>query len=147
MPKITGLTQVRAVLKQMPEQLRAEATKPVRETTERMKRRVMELLDSAAIYAPFWHGGPGMQDVDTKLHPAGTARRSYRRSISRDGLTGRVGQLSPQAARDGFHLRFFFDGTVHQPARPAHSEVFESERGPFIIDQKLALQRALAALK
>lgn len=147
MPTIKGLKAVQALLQRLPEELRAEATKPVRQTTEAMHRRVNELLNSAAIYAPFWHSGPGMQDVATALHPAGTARRSYRKSVSRDGLTGRVGQLSPAAARDGFHLRIFFNGSVHQPARPAHSQVFEAERMPFIKDQERALAKALAVLR
>lgn len=147
MAVIRGVKAVRTLLNNLPAHLQAEATKPVRAATKQMHRRVMELLNSAAAWAPLYHGLPGMQNVDTKGHPAGTARRSYRYSVTKNGMVGRVGQLSPAAASDGFHLRMFFTGTVHQPARPIHYDVFDQESPIFIGEQKKALTKALMVLK
>jgi len=146
MARIRGAKELRADLKRLPEALREEAMKPVKASTVRMHRRVMELLNSASSLAPFYHGLPGMQDVDTPLHPAGSARKSYRYSIVNKGLTGRVGQLSPGAERAGFHLYFFLNGTSHQPARPVHDIAFEEERNLFASAQQKALLNVLSRL-
>lgn len=140
MAKIRGAKELRRDIRALPAELRAEATKEVRESTKRMHRRVMQLLASAAFYAPFWHGGAGMQDI------TGAARRSYRYSVIDKGMRGRVGQLSPTAQRNGFYLRFFFYGSRHQPARPAHDEAFEDERDVFIANQGAALKRVLGRM-
>lgn len=146
MAKIRGAKELRAAIRKMPPDLKAEATKEVRASTKRMHRKVMELLNSAASYAPFWHGKPGMQNVTTALHAAGTARRNYRYSVVKQGMTGRVGLLSPAAERTAFHMRFFLYGTVHQPARNVHADAFESERDVFIDNQTKALGRVLSRL-
>ncbi len=140
MARIIGTTQLQAALKASPAVVREEATKEVRASANAMRARVMDLLASAASYAPLWHGQPGM------LNLTGKARRNYRVSVVKDGMEGKVGLLTPAAEKATPELRWFFFGTVHQPSRNAHSDAFETERGPFMIKQEAALERALARL-
>ena len=140
MAKVRGTKELRAALRRAPAHLREEAAEPVREHTKGMHRRVMELLNSASSYAPFWHGKMGMQDI------TGIARRTYRYSVIDKGLKGRVGLLSAKAARKAFYLKFFMFGTINQPARNVHDTAFEEHRDDYIIDQKAALERVLRKL-
>lgn len=140
MAKIRGAKELRAALRRAPADLKDEAMKEVKASTDRMHRRVMELLATASSYAEFWHGKPGMQNI------TGAARRNYRKSVSRVRMQGRVGLLSSSAERAAFYLRFFFYGTSHQPARPAHDEAFEDEKDTFIENQGKALERVLRRL-
>lgn len=140
MAKIRGAKELRAAIKRAPAELRKEATDEVKASTKRMHETVMQLLNSAAIYAPLYHGGPGMQNI------TGNARRNYRYSIVDKGMRGRVGLLSPAAESKAFYLRMFFTGTVHQPARPAHDDAFEQERDVYIANQSRALARVIARL-
>lgn len=140
MAKITGAKELRAALRRASPDLREEATKEVRASTIRMHRKVMELLNSAASYAPLWHGGEGMQNI------TGVARRSYRYSVVDKGMRGKVGLLSANAERSAFYLRFFFYGTSHQPSRNAHDDGFEDERDVFLDNQGRALARVLARM-
>ncbi len=140
MAKIRGAKELRAAIRNAPKDLRDEATKEVRASTIRMHRTVQMLLNSAAIYAPLWHGKAGMQNI------TGDARRSYRYSVVDKGMRGRVGLLSSQAERAAFHLRFFFYGSVHQPSRNAHDDAFERERDTYIDNQGKALERVLVRM-
>lgn len=140
MAKIRGAKELRAAIKRAGPDLRAEATKEVRESTRRMHRKVMELFNSSAIYAAFWHGGAGMQNI------SGNARRAYRYSIADRGMKGRVGLLSGAAEANAFYLRFFLSGTRHQAARPVHDDAFEAERDVYINNQGKALDRVLARM-
>jgi hypothetical protein len=140
MARIRGAKELRASLKKMSPALKNEAMKEVEASTKRMHETARMLMGTAAIYAPLWHGGAGMQDI------TGAARRNYRRSILRSQMRGRVGLLTPAAERAAFYLRFFIDGTVHQPARNFHDDAFERERDVFIRNQGLALERVLRAL-
>lgn len=140
MAKIRGAAQVRAQLRKLPAALRQEAIKEVRESTKRMHSQVKAMLNTSSSYAAFWHGLEGMQNI------TGDARRSYRYSVSERQMKGRVGLLSPAAERSAFYLRFFFDGTSHQPARPVHNDAFEDERDVFILNQGRALERVLRML-
>jgi hypothetical protein len=137
MAKIHGARELRAAIRRAPQDLRDEAIKEVKASTDQMHRRVMELLASASKFAPLWHGKPGMQNI------TGAARRNYRKSVSKAKMQGRVGLLTSGAERAAFHLRFFFYGTSHQPARPAHDEAFEAERDVFIERQTKALANVL----
>lgn len=137
MAKIRGSKELKAAIRRAGPDLRKEATAEVRKSTKQMHATFMLLLNSAASYAPLWHGKPGMQNI------TGTARRSYRWSISEKRMSGRVGLLSPAAERRAFHLGFFLYGTVHQPARNAHDDAFERERDVFIHNQGQALARVL----
>lgn len=137
MAKVRGAKELRAAIRNAPKDLRAEAVKEVRASTIKMHRTVYQLLNSAASYAPLWHGQAGMQDI------TGNARRSYRYSVVDNGMKGRVGLLSAAAERNAFYLRFFFHGTVHQPSRNAHDDAFEQERDVYIHNQGLALERVL----
>lgn len=137
MAKIRGAKALRAAIKRAPEDLRKEATAEVRASTKRMHRKVMELLGTAASFAPLHHGGAGMQDI------SGIARRSYRYSVVEKGMRGRVGLLSSAAEGKAFYLRFFFHGTSHQPSRNAHDAAFEDERDTFMVEQGRALERVL----
>lgn len=137
MAKMRGAKELRAALKRAPDDLREEASKEVRESTKRMHRKVMQLLNSAASYAPFHHGGMGMQNI------TGAARRAYRYSVADKGLKGRVGLLSPAAEQRAFYLRFFLYGTSHQPSRNVHDTAFEGEREDFIVHQRKALESVL----
>jgi hypothetical protein len=140
MAKIRGAKELRAAIKRAGPALRKEATAEVRASTKRMHGTVMMLLGTAAMYAPLYHGGAGMQNI------TGTARRSYRFSVSEARMSGRVGLLSAAAESRAFHLRFFFYGTVHQPARNAHDDAFERERDVFIDNQTKALQRVVSQI-
>lgn len=140
MAKIHGAKELRAAIRRAEPMLRDEATKEVRASTIRMHRKVKELLNSAASYAPLYHGGPGMQNI------TGVARRSYRYSVTDKGMTGRVGLLSSKAESSAFYLRFFFYGTSHQPSRNAHDDAFEDERDVFVVNQQAALNRVISRL-
>lgn len=140
MARIIGIKELQAALKASPEFVRQEATKEVRASSTAMRAKVMELLASAASYAPLWHGQPGMLNV------TGKARRNYRVSVVKGGLEGRVGLLTPAAEKAAPELRFFLYGTVHQPSRNAHDDAFEAERDPFIVRQEAALERALVRM-
>ena len=137
MAKIRGSKELKAAIRRAGPELRKEATNEVRKSTKNMHRTVMMLLSSAAIYAPLWHGKPGMQNI------TGLARRSYRYSVSEKRMSGRVGLLSAASERRAFYLGFFFYGTVHQPARNAHDDAFERERDLFIYNQGKALERVM----
>lgn len=140
MARVRGAKELRAAIKRLPADLRTEASKEVRASTMAMHRKVIELLSSAASYAPFWHGKAGMQNV------TGAARRSFRYSVVDKGLTGRVGLLSAAAEQKAFYLRFFLHGSVHQPARNVFDDAFEGERDVFIANQLRALTSVLARL-
>lgn len=140
MAKVRGAAAVRSTLRRMPKAIREEAIKEVRASTKRMHSQVMAMLATSSSYAAFWHGQPGMQNI------TGTARRAYRYSVSQTQMKGRVGLLSPAAERSAFYLRFFFYGSVHQPARPVHDDAFEEERDVFIQNQGRALERVLRML-
>lgn len=137
MAKITGAKELRSAIQRAGPDLRKEATAEVRKSTKAMHSSVMAKLASSASYAAFWHGGAGMQNI------TGTARRSYRHSVSERRMSGRVGLLSPSAEKSAFYLRFFFYGTSHQPSRNAHDDAFEQERDVFIHNQGKALERVL----
>ena len=137
MAKIRGSKELKAAIRRAGPDLRKEATAEVRKSTKQMHTTFMMLLNSAASYAAFWHGKPGMQNI------TGTARRSYRWSVSENRMSGRVGLLTPASERRAFHLGFFLYGTVHQPARNAHDDAFERERDVFIQNQGQALARVL----
>lgn len=140
MAKIRGAKELRAAIRRAGPDLRKEATAEVRASTKRMHGTVMMLLGTAAIYAPLWHGKAGMQNI------TGIARRSYRYSVSENRMKGRVGLLSAAAESRAFYLRFFFYGSVHQPARNAHDDAFERERDVYIFNQGKALQRVLSRI-
>lgn len=140
MAKVRGAKELRAAIRKAGPALRKEATAEVRASTKRMHSTVMMLLSSAASYAPLHHGGLGMQNI------TGVARRSYRFSVSEKSMKGRVGLLSSAAENSAFYLRFFFYGTVHQPARNAHDDAFERERDVFIVNQTKALQRVVSQI-
>lgn len=97
-------------------------------------------LNTAAQYAELYHGKPGMQNI------TGTFRRLYRRSISKKQLKGRVGLLSSTSVARAPQVRWFNDGTSHQPARPFHDDAFEAEEGPYITNQTRALRRVLTKI-
>ena len=141
MAKIIGGKELRARLMKLPVDLRLEASKEVKVSADRMQLEVMAGLNAAASYAPFWHGKIGMQNI------TGQARRNYKVKISNKGMTGRVGLTTTAARKRARYLRFFFAGTVHQPSRNVHSDVFELERVLFMVNQRKALQRVLAKLK
>jgi len=139
MARIRGAKETRAAIRRLPKAMRDEAAKPVKTSTERMYDDVRDRLAHAGEIAPLYHGKPGMQNI------TGAARRAYKKQLSRDGLTGRVGILKNEG--DGaLHLRIFFTGSVHQPARNVHDPAFELESEHFFRDQELALRRVLEQL-
>ena len=135
--RIIGGKELRAALMKAPADLREEAGAEVRASTKRMHRKAMELFNSAASFAPFWHGQPGMQNI------TGAARRAYRYSVVNKGLTGRVGVLTGAAMGKVPELRWFLFGTSRQPARNVHASAFEDERDVFFVNQRKALQSVL----
>lgn len=140
MAKIRGAKELRAAIKRAPKHLRDEATKEVRASTRRMHRHARELFNSAAQFAPLYHGGPGMQNI------TGLARSLYRYSLIDRGMRGRVGLLSASSESRGYYLRIFLSGSEHQPARPVHDVAFEAERDTFLVNQRRALGRVLEAM-
>lgn len=137
MAKIRGAKELKAAIRRAGPDLRKEATDEVRKSTKQMHATFMMLLNSAASYAALWHGGLGMKNL------TGTARRSYRYSVSERKMSGRVGLLSAASEKKAFHLGFFLYGTAHQPSRNAHDDAFERERDVFIYNQGQALARVL----
>lgn len=137
MVKISGARELRAAIKRAGPDLRAEAGREVKESTKRMHQEAMAGFATASAFAPFWHGKDGMQNI------SGAARRAYRQSVSRDGLTGRVGLLSSSALGKAFYLRFFLYGTSHQPARNVHDQAFEGERDAYVANQARAMTNVL----
>lgn len=137
MVKISGARELRAAIKRAAPDIRAEAGKEVKASTKRMHQEAMAAFNTAASFAPFWHGKDGMQSI------TGAARRAYRQAVSRDGLRGRVGLLSTSAMEKAFYLRFFLYGTSHQPARNVHDLAFEDERDAYVANQAKALDRVL----
>ena len=137
MVKIRGAKELRAAIKRAGPELRAEATKEVRASTKRMHQMAQAGFNSASALAPFWHGKSGMQSI------TGAARRNYRMSVTKDGMTGRVGLLTGTALKNAFYLKYFLFGTSHQPARNVHDLAFEAEAPDFITNQGLALERVL----
>lgn len=137
MAKVRGSRELRAAIRRAPAELRDEALQEVRRSTKNMYDDAIRRLATASAYAPFEHGGAGMQSI------TGTVRRYYRWSVSKTRLSGRVGLLSTTAAKRAFYLRFFLDGTAHQPARPIHDDAFEAERDVYIANQKRAMDRIM----
>ena len=107
MVKLRGVKEIRAAIKRAGPDLRKAATKEVKVSIDRMHREAMQGFDGASMFAPFWHGKDGMQSI------TGAARRAYRKSVSRDGMTGRVGLLSSSALGHAYYLKFFLYGTSH----------------------------------
>ena len=140
MAKMTGVNQLRSVLRKLPRDMQDAATKELKSSTERMHRHAIGLLNTAGALAPLWHGEAGMQTI------TGAARAAYRRSFSQKSMTVRVGLLSSSALKQGYYLRFFNDGTIHQPARPFHDIAAETERPLFEAAQKRALAQVFARL-
>ncbi len=140
MAKTRGFRELRRRINRAPKVLQDEVLKEVRASTKRMHRDVIRKFETAASYAPFFHGEPGMRRV------TGNARRFYRFSISKKRLLGRVGLLSRRAQKKAFYLHFFLYGTINQPARPVHDDQFEIEREVFYVNQKRALERVLPKL-
>lgn len=140
MAKIRGVREIRKAIHRAGPALEDEALEEVRKSSQAMYRAARANLDRASQFAPLYHGGAGMQNI------TGIARRNYRWSISKRQLKGRVGLLSSTANKKAFYLRFFNDGTVHQPARPFHDRAFEGERDTYLANQGVALRRVLAKL-
>lgn len=141
MAKIRGAKELRAAIKAAGPDLRKEAGTEVKASTDRMHKNARAMMGSAASIAAFWHGKPGMQNI------SGAARRSYKKSVSRDGMTGKVGILGETAGADSNYgalaMRMFLFGSSHQPARNVHDAAFEDERDAFIHNQGEALEAVL----
>lgn len=140
MAKVRGTKAVRAAIRRATPDLRAAAIKEVAASTKAMHRDVQARFNTAATYAAFHHGKPGMQNI------RGVIRRLYRYSVSKKQLRGRVGILSAASMRKAWMLKFFLFGSVNQPARNVHDDAFEAEREPYIQRQKRALERVLRRL-
>lgn len=138
--RIHGVREIRRAIRRAPVVLQDEAMKEVRASTQAMHRAAMANFNTASKYAPLYHGKMGMQSL------TGIARRSYRYSVSKKRLSGRVGLLSSTAASRAFYLYFFMYGTVNQPARPVHDDAFDGEKDHYIDAQTKALRRVLTTI-
>lgn len=141
MAKIRGAKELRAAIKAAGPDLRKQAGEEVKASTNRMHAKARLMMGSASSIAEFWHGKPGMQNI------TGAARKAYKKSVSRDGLTGKVGILGETAGADSnmgaLALRFFLFGSSHQPARNVHDAAFEDERDVFTHNQGKAMEAVL----
>lgn len=141
MGKVRGAKEVRKAIRKAGPEIERQALEEVRDASRKMYQDTMNGLNTAAAYAPLYHGKPGMQNI------TGLFRRNYRWSISRAKLKGRVGFLSARAARNAFYAKWFFYGSENQPARPVHDDAFEANRELYIRAQSVALRAVLARLQ
>lgn len=110
MSEMLGIREYRAALKRAPADMREQVFGAIKTTVDGV------------------HGRAKGNIASMVKKRSGALDRNYRKYVSRQNLTGRVGYLSAAAAAKAFYARFVNDGTSQMPARPFHTNAVEAEK-------------------
>lgn len=110
MSEMLGIREYRAVLKKAPAELRAEVFEAIGTTVNGVHARAKSNIRTMV------------------KRRTGVLEKNYRKYVSRQNLTGRVGYLSSAARAAAFYAGFVNDGTQNAPAKPFHTNAVEAEK-------------------
>ena len=134
MSKVKGVSSAVRSLRTFKAALRVEAGDTVRETVEETYSAARANIEALGIgRTPPGKGHKG---------PRGQLRRQYRKSVTKNGVKGRVGYISAAARKKAFYARFVHDGTAKAPGRPFHDLAVDESEPRFAARARQAMARA-----